>query len=81
MEILNEILSDNIGYLNALRHAQQPIIENVTKASIETAEVVLKKSGPPYLLIGIGILGFIIIGVVIVENNKKKNHLGGFVKF
>lgn len=74
MEILNEILSDNIGYLNALRHAQQPIIENVTKASIETAEVVLKKSGPPYLLIGLCIIG-LLIGVVIVENNKKKNQL------
>ena len=72
MEILNEILSDNIGYLNALRHAQQPIIENVTKASIETAEVVLKKSGPPYLLIAIGIIGLIIIIDGIVESNKKK---------
>ena len=75
MEILNEILSDNIGYLNALRHAQQPIIENVTKASIETAEVVLKKSGPSYLLIAIGIIGLIIIIDGIVENNKKKNQL------
>ena len=75
MEILNEILSDNIGYLNALRHAQQPIIENATKASIETAEVVLKKSGPPYLLIGIGIVGLIIIIDGIVENNKKKNQI------
>ena len=75
MEILNEILSDNIGYLNALRHAQQPIIVNVTKASIETAEVVLKKSGPSYLLIAIGIIGLIIIIDGIVENNKKKNQL------
>ena len=75
MEILNEILSDNIGYLNALRHAQQPIIENVTKASIETAEVVLKKSGPSYLFIAIGIIGLIIIIDGIVENNKKKNQL------
>ena len=75
MEILNEILSDNIGYLNALRHAQQPIIENVTKASVESAEVVLKKSGPSYLLIGIGIIGLIIIIDGIVENNKKKNQL------
>ena len=75
MEILNEILSDNIGYLNALRHAQQPIIENVTKASVETAEVVLKKSGLPYLLIGLGIVGLIIIIDGIVENNKKKNQL------
>jgi hypothetical protein len=75
MEILNEILSDNIGYLNALRHAQQPIIENVTKASVETAEVVLKKSGLPYLLIGLGIVGLIIIGVGIVEKNKKKNQI------
>ena len=65
----------NIGYLNALRHAQQPIIENVTKASIETAEVVLKKSGPSYLLIAIGIIGLIIIIDGIVENNKKKNQL------
>ena len=75
MEILNEILSDNIGYLNALRHAQQPIIENVTKASVETAEVVLKKSGPPYLLIGLGIVGLIIIIDRIVENNRKKNQI------
>lgn len=75
MEILNELLSDNIGYLNALRQAQQPIMENVTKASIDTAEVVLKKSGLPYLLIGMGILGFIIIGVLIVEKNKRKNQL------
>jgi hypothetical protein len=75
MEILNEILSDNIGYLNALRHAQQPIIENVTKASVETAEVVLKKSGLPYLLIGLGIVGLIIIGVGIVKKNKKKNQI------
>ncbi len=75
MEILNEILSDNIGYLNALRHAQQPIIENVTKASIETAEVVLKKSGLPYLLIGLGIVGLIIIIDRIVENNRKKNQI------
>jgi hypothetical protein len=75
MEILNEILSDNIGYLNALRHAQQPIIENVAKASVETAEVVLKKSGLPYLLIGIGIVGLIIIIDRIVENNRKKNQI------
>jgi hypothetical protein len=75
MEILNEILSDNIGYLNALRHAQQPIIENVTKASVETAEVVLKKSGLPYLLIGIGIVWLIIIIDGIVKNNKKKNQI------
>jgi hypothetical protein len=75
MEILNEILSDNIGYLNALRHAQQPIIENVTKASVETAEVVLKKSGLPYLLIGLGIVGLIIIIDRIVENNRKKNQI------
>ena len=75
MEIINEILSDNIGYLNALRHAQQPIIENVTKASVETAEVVLKKSGLPYLLIGIGIVGLIIIIDGIVKKNKKKNQI------
>ena len=75
MEILNEILSDNIGYLNALRHAQQPIIENVTKASVETAEVVLKKSGLPYLLTLLGIVGLIIIIDGIVKKNKKKNQI------
>ena len=73
MEILNEILSDNIGYLNALRQAQQPFNETATKAGIKTAEVGLKKSGSPYLLIGFGVLGLIIIGIVIVENNKNKN--------
>jgi hypothetical protein len=73
MEILNEMLSDNIGYLNALRQAQQPFIETATKASIKTVEVSLNKSGSPYLLIGLGVLGLIIIGVIIVENNKRKN--------
>jgi hypothetical protein len=55
--------------------SQQPIIENVTKASVESAEVVLKKSGLPYLLIGIGVVGLIIIIDGIVKKNKKKNQI------
>ena len=75
MEILNEILSDNIGYLNALRHAQQPIIETATKASIEIAEAGSKKAGSNYLFIGLGVLVLIIIGAEFVDNNRKKNKL------
>lgn len=73
MEILNELLSDNIGYINALRHAQSPILETAATANIVTPDVNLKKSGSTYLLIGVGVIGLIIIGYVIVENNKKKN--------
>lgn len=71
METLNTLLSENIGYLHAFRHAQ-PLIKPQPVQIPPTHIPMQPKSGREGLYILIGFISVVAIIVIIKKKQEKK---------
>lgn len=78
MENLNSLLSDDIGYLNALRHAP-PVPPSVPVVNLpEVINIPDKKFKIPtliWILVGVGVSVFAVYKWRVYQDKKKSNTL------
>ncbi len=73
METLNEIFSDRIDYLHALRHAE-PLPKNISISNIKSKKCASKlKSISAYILLAIGISGLLYLVVMANKPQQEKD--------
>jgi len=72
MEIMKSLLSDNIGYLNALRHAQAAPLITTSATEMGTTQNLGNNPWNYYLPIGLGLIGLGLLFWIIYENNNQK---------